>query len=491
MAITIIDPGIYSILFQYYWSHYIIDHDANSLVTGYDLSPVTDAADKAPTFDTQHEVYTNPIVDQASQNSIGDNSNGLQDPLHLDPTLTYTYTTGYSSQHQTSQAVTASVSQDFSYEFLGVGGSTTLSASGTFTWSNGTTDDKTTSVSDSLGAPFDIPMGKIYEEKLLFEQQQVQVPYALIVHLDGPPNGINFTTNEQGLQNENANNPTLFFALSNGDGTPVPAYKNVDWSDFYGQGPYVGDTIATYSLHGTLTIEGASTATVKIYDITHGNSQEVTAEYDPAVSIGVHRTMDDAGRSFRDTPFDDWVDGGAGNDIIRFRGGEDIAHAGDGDDRIVAKGVGRSLLDGGAGDDHIRLVSAAAGNTVLGGDGNDRIRVDAPASMIYGGAGDDRFILNGATAGGTVIHDAEGHNRLKIENECFPLGFERMPHSDHLYILLGGGDSYDSTRDVVWLNFFANPDNRVAGMSVAEIDDLATVFRIIAQAPGPEADALI
>jgi hypothetical protein len=150
---------------------------------------------------------------------------------------------------------------------------------------------------------------------------------------------------------------------------------------------------------------------VTFADITKPGSQAVQAEYDPAVPIGVHRTMDDAGRRFLDTPFDDWVNGGAGHDTIRFSGGEEIAHAGGGDDRIIALGVGRSVLDGGEGDDVIRLTSAAAYGAVLGGDGDDRIRVDAPAAMLEGGAGDDRYHLNGATAGGTVITDTEGHKR--------------------------------------------------------------------------------
>jgi Ca2+-binding RTX toxin-like protein len=174
----------------------------------------------------------------------------------------------------------------------------------------------------------------------------------------------------------------------------------------------------------------------------------------------------------------------------RFRSGEDIAYAGAGDDTIKAFGVGRSVLDGGDGDDRIRLTSDVPGGTVLGGDGHDRIRADAPAAMLYGGAGDDRYGLNGATAGGTVITDTEGHNRLSIDNGCVPLGFERLLHSDHLYILLGGGDTYDRTCDVVWLDFFANPDNRVDGMRAAEIAEIATLFRIT-QAPGAMAEDML
>jgi Ca2+-binding RTX toxin-like protein len=492
MALTIIDPKIYTDVIVPWYALHVLEPPAGASVENIDISAVTDHADNEPTFDTQHEVFTHSPVNDASQNSIGDNSNGLEDPLHLIPHLTYTYTHGYSSTHETSQGLTIGITQAFNYDFLGEGGSTTLSATGSFDWSQSTTNDHTSSISEGEDAPFDIPKGKIYEEKLLFESQQVQVPYSLTIHVDGQGDIHWDLDADGGTSHFTEDSSAIFNAVADGPGphggrgVPVPPYKDVNWSDFWGDEAGHG----YYWLHGTLTVEGASTTSVKIYDITNGGSQVVQAEHDPAVLVGVHRTMDDTGRTFRDTPFDDWVDGGAGDDTIRFRGGEDIAYAGAGDDTIRALGVGRSVLDGGDGDDRIRLTSDVPGGTVLGGDGDDRIRVDAPAAMLYGGAGDDRYVLNGATAGGTVITDTEGHNRLSIDNGCVPLGFERLLHSDHLYILLGGGDTYDRTHDVVWLDFFTNPGNRVDGMRATEIAELATVFRIT-QAPGTVAEAML
>ena len=475
MALTILDPGIFDVIVPWNW-FYSTSPFAGSSVDDVDISKLTDFADKNPTFDTQHEIFTNPIVDAASQNWIADNSNGLEDPLHSEPTLTYTHTDGYSTTHETSKGLTIGVTQAFTYDFAGEGGSTTLSATGSFDWTDGSSVDHTKSVGGGGGAPFDTPSFKIYEQKLTFEQQQVQVPYTLIIHVDG---NIGFTwNNPQGYRDLTVDTGTVFHNVGfvgqgpGGNAGPIPAYKDVNWTDFTGNFGGSG----AYLLHGSLTVEGAGNVRTKVYDITNGGSQEVQAEYDAAVPIGIHRTMDDAGRLFVDTPFDDWVDGGNGNDRIRLNGGEDIAHAGGGDDRIIAIGVGRSLLDGGDGNDVIRLTSTAAYGTVLGGAGNDRIHVDAPAAMLYGGAGNDRYWLNGATTGGTVITDTEGHNRLWIDNGGLTLGFERVSHGDSLYILLGGGDTYDRARDVVWVNFFANPYNRIDGLRTAEVEDLTITF---------------
>jgi len=153
-----------------------------------------------------------------------------------------------------------------------------------------------------------------------------------------------------------------------------------------------------------------------------------------------------------------------------------------GHDTIRAADVGRAPLDGGAGDDAMRLSSAAPGSILLDGEGDDRIRGDALASVIYGGAGDDRFLLREDTAGATVIADAEGHNRLRLDADA-PLGFERVEGSDGLRILLGGGGAYERSRDVVWVDFFANPGNRVNGLRTTAVADLTVTTQPPPQPP--------
>jgi hypothetical protein len=175
-------------------------------------------------------------VNDATQDSIGDNSNGLEDPLHLDPTLTYTYTRGYSSTHETSQGLTIGITQAFSYEFGGTGGSTTLSAAGSFDWSQSRTDDHTSGVSEGLSAPFDIPKGTIYEEKLLFEQQQVQVPYSLAVHVDGQGD-IHWDLDIDGATSHFTEDSSIIFnAVADGPGSPVEeASRSLPTRTLYGR----------------------------------------------------------------------------------------------------------------------------------------------------------------------------------------------------------------------------------------------------------------
>jgi hypothetical protein len=477
MALTIIDPGLYNVLVPWgFFNSHTMSKELreSSSVDNIDASNQTDSYSDDPTFDTAHEVIKKSPYSAASSD-IGDNTGGASSTLTLNPTLSYTYSKGYSSTHETSEGLTIGITQAFKYTFDDIGGSTTLSATGSFDWSQSGTDDHTQSTTEGVSGTFAIPPGKRLEEVLLLSVKEGQVPYSLDIHIDGAPNNIAFTwENELGSRDLNTDSPSLIAVLQSGplpNEAPIGSYKDVNWSDFW-----IDDGRATYSLHGTLTVQDIADFTVKLYDITFAPltpaSQTVRAEYDPAVPIGVHLALDDTGRRFRDTPFDDWVDGGAGNDVIRLSGGEEIAYANGGDDRIIALDVGRSVLDGGDGDDVIRMTSTAAYGAVLGGDGDDRIRVDAPAAMLYGGGGDDRYVLNGATAGGTVITDTEGHNRLRIETDCVPIAFERILHGDHLYILLGG-TTYDRTRDVVWLDFFDNEHNRINGLTTAKIASLA------------------
>ena len=93
----------------------------------------------------------------------------------------------------------------------------------------------------------------------------------------------------------------------------------------------------------------------------------------------------------------DVLDGGSGNDILDGGYGNDVLRGGDGDD-ILLDPVGNDVLDGGAGNDTIDINrpqgAGVTALTVNGGDGDDFVRIvnaDGGSLNVDLGAGNDRF----------------------------------------------------------------------------------------------------
>jgi Ca2+-binding RTX toxin-like protein len=105
---------------------------------------------------------------------------------------------------------------------------------------------------------------------------------------------------------------------------------------------------------------------------------------------------------------DDLLQGGVGNDVLIDRlGGNDRLYGEDGDDRLQVvdltedgfdAGPRSLVLDGGAGNDSIRLdarENSSVTATLTGGEGNDTIAVDGGGTVtINAGAGDDVVKIN-------------------------------------------------------------------------------------------------
>ncbi|WCM49899.1 heme peroxidase [Pseudomonas sp. WJP1] len=93
---------------------------------------------------------------------------------------------------------------------------------------------------------------------------------------------------------------------------------------------------------------------------------------------------------------DDTVYGDGGNDILEGGAGNDAVLGGAGDD-IITDSFGDNRLEGNAGNDVIIAGSMlAAGNLILGGDGQDFIVTTEDITTTFGGQGDD-FILGAKT----------------------------------------------------------------------------------------------
>ena len=122
------------------------------------------------------------------------------------------------------------------------------------------------------------------------------------------------------------------------------------------------------------------------------------------------------------------MDGGAGDDILVV-GGAHTVTGGAGNDSIVVGILEEDgLLDGGDGDDVIHVDQAYGGSLVSGGAGNDVISVDVLGSsretvengcfhsspvgaVIDGGDGDDVIRVNHAYAG-SLVYGGTGKNDL-------------------------------------------------------------------------------
>jgi Ca2+-binding RTX toxin-like protein len=109
----------------------------------------------------------------------------------------------------------------------------------------------------------------------------------------------------------------------------------------------------------------------------------------------------------------DTLDGGAGHDLLNGDAGNDSLAGGLGDDRLfggasdddLSGGAGHDLLEGGANWDTLR---GGAGNDVLrGGDGRDSLLGEAGADLLDGG--DNNDVLVGGTGNDTLL--AGGYDR--------------------------------------------------------------------------------
>lgn len=94
----------------------------------------------------------------------------------------------------------------------------------------------------------------------------------------------------------------------------------------------------------------------------------------------------------------DTLFGGQGDDTLRGGRNEDALFGGDGNDTLLA-GSGDDTLQGGAGIDVLR--GQSGDDVVAGGDGADTLRGDRGDDQLDGGAGNDR--LNGGSGNDTLV----------------------------------------------------------------------------------------
>jgi Ca2+-binding RTX toxin-like protein len=132
------------------------------------------------------------------------------------------------------------------------------------------------------------------------------------------------------------------------------------------------------------------------------------------------RAGGDASLKLQGGSADDALQGGDGSDLLSDqRGGDDMLQGGAGDDLIDVSRPSSApassvTIDGGAGRDDIRFSGAGRDLDdvrVVGGDGNDSIRiVDAKTASIDAGAGDDTIYLLSRSGSSTSIDAGSGND---------------------------------------------------------------------------------
>ncbi|MEY9180017.1 ExeM/NucH family extracellular endonuclease [Bradyrhizobium sp. USDA 313] len=161
---------------------------------------------------------------------------------------------------------------------------------------------------------------------------------------------------------------------------------------------------------------------------------------------------------------DDTLDGGADDDRLAGGDGDDTLTGGEGDDVLIG-GEGYDTLQGGDGNDELL---AGAGDTAEAGEGDDLIIVsadDAAPSSIDGGAGNDTVkLIGGGTAALTATLDVENllvaagtwsvagsasYDAVTIQDGATLASSLVVDNNDHVAIEAGGALSV-SGNAIVW-----------------------------------------
>ncbi len=123
----------------------------------------------------------------------------------------------------------------------------------------------------------------------------------------------------------------------------------------------------------------------------------------------------------KDSWGNDHLYGGDGNDILKDSWGDDHLYGGDGND-ILKDSWGDDVLYGGAGTD--RLTNSWGDDHLYGGDGNDILKDSWGDDVLYGGAGNDQlyggrgndvFVVNPDDTGKDTVTDfTRGRDKIQI-----------------------------------------------------------------------------
>lgn len=161
-------------------------------------------------------------------------------------------------------------------------------------------------------------------------------------------------------------------------------------------------------------------------------------------------------------PYTNVLIGGAGNDYIDGRGGDDSLYGGDGNDTVLG-GSGNDLISGDAGDDS--LLGGDGADTIQGGSGNDTIDGGAGNDILSGGLGSDRFV--GLGAGDSVDGSEDPDNSDNDVLDLFGSGWTKATTN----IIFS-----DPTKENGTVEFLDSNGNVIGTLSFSNIETVVPCF---------------
>ncbi len=167
---------------------------------------------------------------------------------------------------------------------------------------------------------------------------------------------------------------------------------------------------------GTDTLDGGSgTDTASYYFETSAVNVDLRAGFEVATGSGINTDFlisieSVLGGSGNDTingsTIANWLNGGAGNDLIFAHDGDDLVYGGIGNDQLNGMGD-TDFLYGGSGDD--KLWGEAAADWLYGGAGNDAVNGGLGDDRLFGESGNDRMW---GMQGDDSMHGGGGNDRM-------------------------------------------------------------------------------
>jgi hypothetical protein len=132
-------------------------------------------------FEESSKIFT--PHQKAAVGGTVDNRNGLTPKQTLQ--LLYKYSSATTSTHATSSSIKTGISEQIGVSVKFVESKTTFSVEYTYSWNDSWSEQKGEEISETASIPVEVPRGRVYQVRLLFNTDILTIPYRALVYLSG------------------------------------------------------------------------------------------------------------------------------------------------------------------------------------------------------------------------------------------------------------------------------------------------------------------